>query len=143
MFRSRGEVNQGPEARSHAQREQAAQNKQDDSADQIDDARACTEPVPEQAELQQYPSTQNALAHWPAAEQACPFFFLHCPAASHVLAPAHESGSSAFMTGEHDPDAPLVLQAWHVPQLSDSQHTPSVQNPVSQVVIVPQPAPRV
>jgi hypothetical protein len=52
---------------------------------------------------------------------------LHAPLASHVLAPVHESLSSAPFTAPHVPlPAAHVMQ---VPLHAPEQHTPSSQTP--------------
>jgi hypothetical protein len=56
---------------------------------------------------------------------------LHTPFASHVCAPAHESGSSRFVTGEQVPGV-ARSQSWHVPHEVVAQQTESTQLPVSQ-----------
>jgi hypothetical protein len=81
--------------------------------------------------LQHTPSTQKPDAQPPAALHACPILSLQAPLASQVLAPVHESGSSAFFTAAHAP-VPLTLHAWHTPQLAVPQHTPSTHSPEAQ-----------
>jgi hypothetical protein len=45
--------------------------------------------MPHEAVPQQYPSTQNPVAHSPAPPHVCPARFLHAPVASHVVLPLH------------------------------------------------------
>jgi hypothetical protein len=59
---------------------------------------------------------------------------LHAPVASHVLAPVHESASSAPFTAAHPPAIPLRLHDWQVPQAAAPQHTVSTQKPDAHVV---------
>ena len=79
-----------------------------------------------QAWLQQRLSVQVSVAHSPpAGEHVSPFFFLHAPAALHVLVPAQVApvASSELETVMlHVPAAP---QFWHCGQLACVQHTPS------------------
>jgi hypothetical protein len=81
--------------------------------------------VPLHTPGQHLPSTQKPDAHVAALAHPCPGFDLHAPVASHVLAPVHESASSAFVTAAHAP----VAQLWHVPAHAPGQHFPSTQKP--------------
>jgi hypothetical protein len=83
-----------------------------------------------QAVLQHTKSEANPLAHVVGSVAACPFFSLHTPVASHVLLPAHESGSSAFVTATHAPV--VVVHVRHTPLHAPAQHTPSWQTPDTQ-----------
>jgi hypothetical protein len=58
-----------------------------------------------QAALQQTPSLQKPVAHSVPAVHACPVFFLHAPAALHVLVPVHSGSSSSETTAVQVPVA--------------------------------------
>jgi hypothetical protein len=60
--------------------------------------------------------------------QVWPSFFLHAPAASHLLAPVHESGSSVPVTATQVPPAPV--HDWQGPQVWLQQRL-SVQDPTA------------
>ena len=87
---------------------------------------------------QQNPSTQLPVVHSLAAEQPCPFFFLHAPAALQVFRPVQVSGSSALMTATQVPPAPV--QAWQDTQVW-VQQCPSTQLPLAQSLVARQSSP--
>jgi hypothetical protein len=67
-----------------------------------------------------------------------PILLLQRPSASHVLSPAHESGSSIPCTGAHSP----LPHAAHGPHAALAQHAPSTQWPVSHAASVVHFSPR-
>jgi hypothetical protein len=81
---------------------------------------------------QQTPSTHKPEAHCVPVVHVWPSAGMHCPEALQVLAPPHESGSVAFVTGEQTPGFASRLHASQVPHEGLSQHAPSTQLPVSQ-----------
>jgi hypothetical protein len=60
-----------------------------------------------QAELQQWLSAQNPLAHSLAAPHICPSFLVQVPEALQVMAPLQLSGSSAFVRRTQVPPPPV------------------------------------
>jgi hypothetical protein len=85
---------------------------------------------PSHARLQQSPSTHEPLAHSAFAVHVRPFFFLQVPAASQVLVPVHELGSSALVTTTHAPVP--AAQDMQVAAHAAAQQTPWSQMPVAQ-----------
>ena len=88
---------------------------------------------PVQAVAQQTLSTQNVDAHCVAPVHGCATVRRQLPFASHVSLPVQLSGSVPFVTAVQVPGV-VRSHAWHVPQLADSQQTPSTQLPVSHCV---------
>jgi hypothetical protein len=87
---------------------------------------------PEQAALQQTPSTQKPDAHSALVVQARPLLALQLPVPSQAF-PASQllATSVPALTGEQVPSDPGTLQDLHVPaHAAASQQTPSVQNPL-------------
>jgi hypothetical protein len=80
--------------------------------------------APSHATLQQNESTQKPLAQSEGCAHTEPLFFLHAPSASHVLSPAHVSGSSAERTTSHAPAGP---HRRHAPPHGSAQQTASRQ----------------
>jgi hypothetical protein len=79
--------------------------------------------APEQLEAeQQNPSLQVPLRHWAPEVQALPARRTHAPLPLQVLAPAHVSGSSAFVTGTQ---APVALHVLQMPLHALEQHSSS------------------
>jgi len=71
--------------------------------------------VPEQAALQQYPSTHEVLRHALPAAHVCPLSSLHKPAPLHAPFAHSFAGSIVFGMFVHVPSEPAMLHAWHVP----------------------------
>lgn len=114
---------------------------------QVPAALAHDRQAPQDGDPQQRPSTQFPFEHSLPAEQTCPWAFLQAPAPSQLLVPVQVSGSLAFKTLVQVPAVvsgfePEALQASQVPHALDTQHTPSTQKPVSQVVPTEQLSPR-
>jgi hypothetical protein len=80
--------------------------------------------------LQQTPSAAKPLAQLAPVVAACPFFSLHAPVASQVVAPEQVSASSADVTATHAP-VPAV-HVMQVPLHAPAQQMPSSQTPDAQ-----------
>jgi hypothetical protein len=93
--------------------------------------------VPVQVVLQQWPSTQLLLAHWPGPVHVCPSLSRHVPAPLQVFLPVQVSASSALVTEEQVP----VAQVWQVPVQAELQHRPSTHRPEEHMVPVVQTCP--
>jgi hypothetical protein len=97
------------------------------------------------AVLQQTPSTQLPLRHWPLVEQLWPLVSTHAPV------PLHTLGETQVPAGELSvwPDAmlvqvptlPVMLHAWQVPVHAVLQHTPSTQLPLTHWPLLEHAAP--
>jgi hypothetical protein len=99
--------------------------------------------VPEQAELQQTPSTQKPLKQSPSTPHAEPLSFLQLPMPSQEFVVVQLGASSTFMgVLVHVPSAPVTLQAVHVAVHVELQHTPSTQKPLTHSVPVVHVLPR-
>lgn len=95
-----------------------------------------------QAVLQQTPSAQLPERHSVPFPQAIPFLNLQVPVASHELVAAVQlSGSSAFLTGLHVPNAPACPHVWQYPLQAPSQQYPSAQKADAQSPGPTQPLP--
>jgi hypothetical protein len=94
---------------------------------------------PVQAALQQTPSAQKPLTHWPAVVHVCPAFSLQAPVASQLLVPLQVPGSSALVTATQVPPPPV--QAWQVAHDALPQQVPSTQAALVQSVAAVQVCP--
>jgi hypothetical protein len=88
--------------------------------------------------LQQTPSTQLPLRHWPSLEQVCPLVSTHALA---PLPPLQALGATHALVGKLSvcpegrlvqvPTLPVTLHAWQMPLQALSQQTPSTQLPLA------------
>ncbi len=99
--------------------------------------------VPQEAALQQTPSTQLPLEHSPPIAHAWPFVrSAQAPAPLQLVTPAHSfAGSSPFAMFEHVPMLPAMLHALQLVAHEVLQHTPSTQNVLRHSVPSEQAAP--
>jgi hypothetical protein len=95
---------------------------------------------PLHARSQQTPETQNPVAQMPGEAHVVPLGSPHSPVGPHTFGCVQVASLGAVMTVQTPRLAPS--HRMHVPQLADSQQTPSVQLPVSQVAALVHESPR-